>query len=357
MIEENRILICCQGDNKEPFLREVQLLFKSLISFGGKMARSQKVACFTNDVDLVIKEKLNSLGIKIKIVDAIDGRCLHANKIQMLSLCEEEDFDVLVALDTDVAISADFYKYIDLESFRAAQDDFDPLSPSEWEKLYNFFGIQIPSDRYIVYKTMKKTVPYFNSGVLIIPRKFLPGLYESWRIFVNKLLESYSALPQISKNSFYLDQLALALAIQDLKVPYSPLPLEMNFPNHVDVHKDCKPELLEPIIIHHHHRITTNGNIRHHWHYENINRIIDRINSTLNKMNFKENNQDSKSKNYEKKDYEMVVDDAYREILLRCADVESMQYYANLLKTEKMSIDNLKKTLLESEEYESLKSI
>jgi len=248
-----RILITCQGPNKEPYKTEMEFLFKSLNRYGGKLINSQKVACFTEEPDQLLKEKLENLGVKIKKVDAIDNRSPYSNKIQMLSLEKSEDFDVLVALDSDVVISNDFTKYIDLNNFRAKPVDQDPFSMENWETIYEYFGVELPQDRYLTsfYKT--ETIPYYNSGVLLIPRKYLSPLYDTWKNFVEKLLNSYNEIPEIKKHSFFTDQISLSLALAFLKIPQNPLPIEMNFPTNYKIHEYFKPEKVEPFLIHYHH--------------------------------------------------------------------------------------------------------
>lgn len=49
-----------------------------------------------------------------------------------------------------------------------------------------------------------------------------------------------------------------------------------------------------------------------------------------------------------------TVDNLYREILRRPADVEGMNYYAPLLETGKMTAEDIRKSLLDSDEYRTL---
>jgi len=251
-IEPQRILISTQGPNREPYKSEIEFLFKSLNQYGGKLANSQKIACFTERPDSLLTQKLQKLGVKIKIVDVIDERSPLSNKIQMLSLYKNEDFDVLVALDSDIVVVDDFSKYIDLENFSAKPVDNDQFSMENWETIYNFFKVQFPKERYFTSFHNRETIPYFNSGVLIIPRKYLSDLYDLWQSFAKKLLNSYDEMPEIKEKSFFTDQIALSLAVTELKIPKRPLPLEMNFPTNRKVHESFKPDEITPFLIHYH---------------------------------------------------------------------------------------------------------
>jgi len=278
-IDPQRILISTQGPNREPYKSEIEFLFKSLNQYGGKLVNSQKIACFTERPDSLLTQKLQKLGVKIKIVDVIDERHPPSNKIQMLSLYKNEDFDVLVALDSDIVVVDDFSKYIDLENFSAKPVDDDPFSMKNWETIYNFFGVQFPKERYFTSFHNLETIPYFNSGVLIIPRNYLSDLYDLWQSFAKKLLNSYDEMPEIKKNEFFTDQIALSLAVTELKIPKRPLPLEMNFPTNYKVHESFKPGEITPYLIHYHH-FSESGKIKN-CAYEIINRIIEKINETI----------------------------------------------------------------------------
>jgi len=60
---------------------------------------------------------------------------------------------------------------------------------------------------------------------------------------------------------------------------------------------------------------------------------------------------------YSKRPYtqnEKIVDDLYREILLRPADTQGLSHFSNLLEKNEISINQIRTSLLESEEYDAL---
>jgi len=287
MLEPERIIISSQGGSEKRFLRGIEFLFKSLEMFGGKLARAKKIACFNEQIDSETENLLGNLDVRIKYVEDIDKRCPHANKIQILSLAEKEDYDYLVALDSDIVITNDFSDFISNKGIGLKPVDKDPLSFQNWKKFFGYFGLEVPPQRYETTFSMTETIAYFNSGVLIIPKKYVLPLYKTWKEFVYKVLESYEKLPEIAKHSFHTDQFSLALALTHQKLPLRILPLEMNFPINRDVHPDYHPENLSPFIIHYHRRISDTGQIMHSS-YDNINRVIDKINDGL--KNFHQKN-------------------------------------------------------------------
>lgn len=279
-LDPKSIIVTCQGPNKEPFVQEAELLFKSLKKYGGCLAETKKLVCFSKDVSDNQIQKFSELGVKVRIIEDVDARCKHASKIQNLSIFKDEDFEFLVVLDTDVVITNDFSLFLDEQSIGAKPVDQDPLSLEEWEHLFGYFGLDLPQERYLTSFNMKETIPYFNSGVLLIPRKFVAKLYEVWKSYVYKLLDSYKDLPEIEKHSFFTDQFALSLALKDAKIPHNALPLEMNFPTHENIHKKMNPNQMDPYLIHYHHKFSNEKEILH-CSYDNINVIIDKINQKI----------------------------------------------------------------------------
>ena len=345
MIDPSKIIIATQCSPVEPFKSEVIRLFKSINSFGGNLANAKKVVCLSASPDSNFENELKILKVNIKLIDPLDEHYHHSNKIQMLQI--EDDYDVLIALDTDIIVTRDFTDYIDKNKISAKIVDTDCLGLENWEKLFNFFKLDVPVKRFQTCITNVKTIPWFNSGVLFIPKKYSLILYKLWIQYTKKLLENYYSLSFLSGDSFnddsnfiFIDQYALALSIHDLKLFYNPLPLEFNFPTHYSIHPDFLPQNVEPFLIHYHHRLTKFQNVMHCF-YSKVNQSIDSVNS---KINF----------NYLNKiDYELLVDDCYIKILDRFADKEGLKYYAHLLDTQIITVNSLEKILTDSDEFKN----
>lgn len=341
MLDPTKILIITQCTPVEPWKSEVIRLFKSLSLFGGKLKLAKKVVCFSEPIDKEFKNMLEELGVKIHFIESLDKRYPYANKIQMLHV--KEDYDVLVALDTDVLITGDFSDFIDENKISAKGVDTDSLGLENWKKLFEFFKLDIPSDRFQTSITNDETVPWFNSGVLFIPRKFSSQLYDSWVKYNAKLLEIYYSQFFLFENSSnhdhkfaFTDQYALALAIHDLKLPYNQLSLKFNFPTHYSITPNLNPENISPLIIHYHHLISNKGNLMHS-RYVQADKCIDLFNKFVDKTINEDN--------------ELIVDDLYLTILNRHADKEGLQYYTSLLNIQAITPVSLKKTLMNSNEF------
>jgi len=281
MIPTERVVVTCQCDIKEGYLQEVEYLFKSLIKFGGNLSNAQKIVSFTSEPNNHTKKLLEDLNVSIRVVEPIDSRDIFATKIRNLEIDQMENFDYLVSLDVDILIRGDFSSYIDDRHIKAKTADMTPLTLEQWKLIFNNFGLEMPKMRYKTHFDLEKTIPYFNTGVLIIPRKYLSILHDSWKKFVTALLDSYSSLPKdISKHSHFNNQFAFSLALIHSKLPYHDLPLEMNFPTHHPIHSFFQPEKIKPYLIHYHHRFSEEGKFLH-CQYNNINNFFDEINKSL----------------------------------------------------------------------------
>ena len=336
-MQSKKIAIVCQVPAEEPFTKEAEYLFRSINAYGGKLAKAEKIACFSESVSDETISSLEKLGVKTRLIEPIDSRCVHANKIQMLGLSEEVDFDVLVALDTDTIILKDFSNFIDEKKIGAVRDDVDPLGLDNWKILFEHFGLKLPDERFHSYVNWKKTIPYFNTGVLFIPQAYVSDLYTTWKSYVNKLLDAYEKFPIIAKSSFWTDQISFTLAVHGGEFSYSPLSLEMNFPTHVSLHKNCKIEDINPFLIHYHHRISKLGNVRN-CYYENINKCLDKIKLSVDRKN----------------DSEILIDNLYMQTLHRPADMEGLNHFSALLESKKKSLEDIKKMIFTSDEYKAL---
>ncbi|GEM_PF-1527796 len=276
-VRPERILIACVAENREPYTTEILYLFRSLAAFGGSLACSQQIAYFVEAADAEIVEQLSSLGVIVKIVPRLNERYPHANKIQMLD--QQEDYDLLIGLDCDVVITKDFSPLLEPDAFMAKPVDKDHLTIDQWCTIFQWFNLSLPNERYLTTFDAKETIPYFNSGVISIPKQFVHALSNAWKMFALAMQDLYDHIPEIAAHSFFTDQFALTLALSNEKIPLKVLPLEMNFPIHAPIHTIFHPEKSNPYILHHHHRIFKTGLADST--YKNINLVIEKINSTL----------------------------------------------------------------------------
>ncbi len=276
MLDPQRVLIATVAEDRQPYTAEAVCLFRSLRGLGGELAGARAVAYLVGSIDPVIEGQLSALEVAIRVVPRLEPRCPHANKLHMLDGCE--DCDYLVALDTDTVVARDFSAYVQGSSVRARPAGKDPISLDQWRALFAHFGLEMPQARYVTSHDAGETIPYFNSGVLIVPGEHILPLREAWLRYVRALLDAYEQFPDIAEYRAFTDQIALPLALTEARLPYCALPLEMNFLAHTRVHPAMGPELLSPYILHHHHGLLPDGKLKHTG-YLNIDAAINRVNA------------------------------------------------------------------------------
>jgi hypothetical protein len=257
-INSERVLVACVAEDRPRDGREVLLMFHSLLRLGGGLAHCRRIAFFVDHVDTRLSRQLFSIGVETRVVGRVDVRCPHANKIRML-MDIGDDTDWVVALDTDVAVAGDISRHLAGANVRAKPVDSDPLSMPQWSSLFDRFALEPPPERYLTTFDRRETIAYFNSGVLIVPGVLATHLAAEWTSFVKSVIGVYDELPAIAPHAFFTDQFALALALARRDIRVNPLPLEMNFPTHRPIHPCWQPDNAEPLLLHHHHRITEDG--------------------------------------------------------------------------------------------------
>jgi hypothetical protein len=253
-LDEPKLLVTCLAADRKVFYPKVLTLFKTIKAFGGKIANSQLVANFENHVDPDAAREIRALGVEIRLVEPLDSNFKYANKLRMLET--EGDYDVLIALDCDIAVARDFSSQIKPDYFQARIASEDPLTIDNWKEIFSTFGLALPSERYKTFSFHPtETIPYFNSGVLFFPKKYIASLRESWARYISELSKPRSSFSsQISKYLLtFIDQVALALALVSEKVPVEPLTIEMNFPSNGSlVDPSLQPDNVNPYLLHYH---------------------------------------------------------------------------------------------------------
>lgn len=274
----NQVIISCVSPNNENNFLKVNNLVKSIRKLGGALSDTRLIVNFVDFVNNEFRKSLKAYGVEIRTVKTFDKRCPHANKLRMLEI--DNEYEILIGLDVDTVVVRDFSIYLEPGCIGAKIVDGTPLTLNQWKKLFNYFHLSLPTIRYLTTSTLLPVIPYFNSGVLIIPQKFVHVLRDTWGNYVKMLLDSYQNLDDIRLKSFFTDQFALSLALQATHIPIRPLPLEMNFPTHTPVHPSFSPHDISPYILHYHHKLSSNGLLKP-CQYLHPNKAIKQVNQVL----------------------------------------------------------------------------
>lgn len=102
--------------------------------------------------------------------------------------------------------------------------------------------------------TNTPTILYCNAGVLIFPKSILQDFYPIWKGYTLNLIDMKYLLDRYFN---FCEQASLTLAFAAHPIPYSKLPMEMNF--HLLESKLHKVIHCDPVIIHYHNRVDEEG--------------------------------------------------------------------------------------------------
>lgn len=273
-------LFACVAENTETWFERAFRLAVSLRRLGGASANAPMVVGFVDGVEPRFRQRLARLDVDVEVVARVDPTYPYANKLRMLEL-DHRECDVLVALDCDTVVVGDPTSFVtSAGSVRAKPVDCDFLSPEQWRRLFTALDLPIPERRFWTTTFGQRTYPYFNSGVVVVPRERCRGLFDAWLHHIYALNDVFDRYPDIAEYRAYTDQMALTCALVQDRTPLEPLPVQANFPTHLRIHPDRWDPSDPPRIVHYHHRVDRNGFLQP-TSYETVNRAIDGLNRAL----------------------------------------------------------------------------
>jgi hypothetical protein len=297
--DDTRLLISCVGEDDALYMAEVLLLFKTIKKFGGKVADGILVANFVKSIDPTVKQSLEDLEVEVRILEPFDTRNPLSNKLRMLEM-DDYDYDVLIALDCDTAVVRDFSSQINPHFFQAMPVASD-VTVQQWQKLLSYLKWDFPPGSF---NTEKRTIfPYFNSGVMSIPKQYVKRLRKTWGEYILRLFEAqelWRATNTVDQTTYSFEEMALSLAREKEKIPLKLLPLAMNFVVYVSSVKNHfkakygsdiqsipeseMPDNILPFILHYFHSYDTNGLIMKTG-YKMLDLALQQVNELLDETN------------------------------------------------------------------------
>ena len=180
---------------------------------------------------------LEQLDVRIEpIVNPLAADYPIGNKLACLSLATGAE--KIVFLDSDLLCLRDFgtpdcldvpfaAKPADLRTFAAVAE--------AWQPLYAAAGVPLPSLRLPTTVSGEFGLAYFNSGVIFADAA--AGMGPAW-IACARAIQS---VPSMREQRHWLDQVSLAIAVHQLRLPYAGLDERFNFPAHLKPLPDQNP--------------------------------------------------------------------------------------------------------------------
>ena len=135
----------------------------------------------------------------------------------------------------------------------------DAFTEPQWRAIFAGLG-SAPDGRSVTATTTGQPMyPYFNSGVVAVPREHCAALFAAWMQAMEDLDELWRREPDLipPARRFYTEQLALAVALWR-GLPWTAASRELNFPTHVDLHEPTVAGM-RPALLHYHAEVDRAG--------------------------------------------------------------------------------------------------
>jgi len=244
-------------ENTSQLLTQAIRLLRSLRWFGGALAGARVVVCGVGPLEPGARAAIEALGAEVRTVSRFHPANPTANKLQLLESLLEEPQEILFLLDCDVIIVRDPLPYMTADAFQARVAPTPTVSDDVFERLFTHFGIAKPPRSRIAPLSGTPMIPYFNSGVVVIPTAMARTLSPAWRKY-NQILADRPELAAPCQR--HMHQASLALALAETGLPCADLPAEMNYQiNATHLTPPAGFAETDPVIIHYHQLATEDG--------------------------------------------------------------------------------------------------
>lgn len=254
-----RPLFTCVTENTPEWFHKVHNLVLSLREFGGSLRDAPMVVHFVESVEPGYARTLRDLGVEVRVVAPYGSRYRFSNKMRMFDLFESEsDFDVLVTLDCDVIVTGDLGPLVPSQSIGVVPAGRDLFTPEQWLWVYEEFDLSAPAPDCTMRVSGQETYPYYNTGVMTIPRAIGPELVKTWSDFLARFQPVHERFGRVHHEN----QIAFALAVRAGKLSVHELPVSLNFSTVVSVDRRFRGELRPPFVVHYHQAIDSSGFIK-----------------------------------------------------------------------------------------------
>ena len=244
-------------DEHSRFILESRIFLRTILAAG--VRPTDIVAQVTARSGEVGKSIASQFGVRaLDLPLGPDGA--YCNKINQLFTLADEDFDVLVACDTDLAIMRPLDEVATTEFVRARRVDQENPPLAVLERIREFLGV--PQQPPLVVPVCSPAATTYamncNGGVLLIPRQFMRPLGEAWLGYATTLTDHRHLLEQWVN---HIDQVSWAFAMLKLALPFRELPVEYNFPT--DLTKRIpRGTYAQPVVLHYHRALDRKGRLR-----------------------------------------------------------------------------------------------
>jgi hypothetical protein len=254
------IVIGCVTEDNPKYLGQALRLLQSIRWFGGELARVRVVVGSVERIDPAARRALEALDARVRIVPRFEPRNGSANRLALFDEhCDGSEQNFLL-LDCDTIVVRDPLPLLRRGVLQARIAPLPTVTHEVFQRLFAYFGLELPPRSHLTGYSGTPTIPYFNAGVINVAADLGERLAPPWRKY-NAILAGRPEL--VAPCERHLHQAALALAVADTGIPVDPAGAELNYqlnmtqlpppPGYLDV---------DPCIIHYHHLVDEEGILR-----------------------------------------------------------------------------------------------
>jgi hypothetical protein len=252
------VVVGCVTENTPKFLGQALRLLQSIRWFGGDLAKSPIVVGVVEQIDPRARRSLETYGADIRIVPRFHGNG-SGNRLRIFAELRERPEDHYLVLDCDTLVVRDPLPFLKRDVFQAKIAPFPTVTHDVFERLFTHFGVPLPPRNYTTGYSGTPTIPYFNAGVISIPRALADKLEPEWRRFNTKLADKPHLAAPCEK---HIHQAALALALATTKIPAEEVGAELNYQLNATEYPTPRGYAeIDPVILHYHDRVDREGRL------------------------------------------------------------------------------------------------
>jgi ubiquinone/menaquinone biosynthesis C-methylase UbiE len=255
-----RWLIGCVADNNWRFLDQSLALVRSLRWFGGAAAESDFIVCVVDSAKPAYIREMSRYRAEVRVVPTYNREYPVTNKLRFLQQSDLSRYDHILLLDCDTLVVQNPLTSLTGERLQAKMVPRRGIPHELFEKIFRLFDVPLPGRNYEYSVSKELSIPYFNTGVVCLHKAQLTNLVPAWIEFVNRLIER---IELIAEREWFIEQVALSLALAATGSQFGVLGNEMNFQIHVFPGEVYEPRLegIDPRIIHYHRGVTARDEI------------------------------------------------------------------------------------------------
>jgi hypothetical protein len=278
VVDASRVALSIVVDAQPKFQQQAFTWFVTLTQLAGREPSSLFVHCLPG-VPVHFKERMAARRARVLEVEPFETGHRYCNKIQAMDSTRFEGYDYVVFNDCDLAYSAWFESPFAAPFYGRVVDRPNPPLPI-LRALFGLRGLPLPETIPVGVPLASDTDPHTvrgncNGGMYVVRKDQIAPLSAAWRRNARWCWEHRSVFESYHP---HIDQVSMAMALQELGIAPEILGAECNCPTHLPV-ESLQLERA-PVAIHYHDRLDKDGYLVRTG-LPRVDGAIERVNAAL----------------------------------------------------------------------------